>query len=447
MTRFLQQVMLGAVLAATVLVQGGFGQLLPRFRHQASQRIFTQQCTGPTCTAISGTRYTITTTGTVIGLAATPQTTLATAACPPYQVQQLSTPEGVEQVASAVADGPYTRALVSGSCGSGTICGADAGGAFVLSNAHVWGTAIGKQVTIDIVADGQMKRLTGRTVFAGYSNSRMVDFCIAYFEGLSSKRYMQLLKTEPESPPYETTGSPRCVWPLVTKQFNDPKNYGQGLLTGTPDAIGGQSGSAIYNNDKRQIALLTWSINSRCAGQKTSKLWEVASQRNVNLADVRPDGLKELYAGENRPETQEGVFGELPEYFHDQKPELAEGIFGEMPAMVTEVSDYDGADDGVAIVGQRMRPITENTISSIVSANLEDMPIWYTPGGGGGPVDPPVDPTDPDCRKLTAKEWELIQFIRAQQNEAAFGDALKNIDWVKLAKTIIEIIKLFQSMQ
>jgi hypothetical protein len=405
-------------------------QLFRPFRsYSVPHQTFSQVCPGPGCVVVQGQ-----------------------VCAPVYQsivepsIQQLSTPEGVEEVASAVADGPHTRAMVSGSCGSGTICGADAGGAFVLSNAHVWGTSIGKQVTIDVVADGQTKRLTGKTVFAGYSNSRMVDFCIAYFEGLSSKRYMQLLKTEPESPPYGTTGSPRCVWPLVTKQFNDPRDYGQGLLTGTPDAIGGQSGSAIYNADKRQIALLTWSINGRCAGQKTSKLWEVASQRDVSLADLRPADLEELYAGENRPETQEGVFGELPECFSEQNPELTEGIHGEMPGAVFEVADYDGADDGVSIVGQRKRPMTENIISSIASSNLEDMPIWYTPGGGG-PVDPPVDPTDPDCRKLTAKEWELIQFIRAQQNEAAFGDALKNIDWVKLAKTIIEIIKLFQSMQ
>jgi hypothetical protein len=236
----------------------------------------------------------------------------------------------------------------------------------------------------------------------------------------------------------------------VTKQFNDPRNYGQGLITGTPDAIGGQSGSAIYNSDQRQIALLTWSINRRCAGQKTSKLWEVASQRNVNLADPRPDGLEELYSGEDRPETKEGVFGELPDCFHDPKPVLAEGIFGEMPAAFNEVGDYDGSDDGISIVGQRRRPQTENIIASQVGSSMAEMPIWYDPST----PEPEPEPDCPDCPevcppdhyKLSPNEWALIEFLRAQQAEQSlFGDLLKGIDWVKFAKTIIEIIKLFQS--
>lgn len=362
---------------------------------------------------------------------------------PTITYSELSAPAGVEVVSTAIADGPHTRALVSGSCGSGTICGADAGGAFVVSNAHVWGTSIGKQVTIDIVAGGQTKRLTGRTVFAGYSNSRMVDFCIAYFEGLSSKRYMPMVKTEPEKQPFSTTGSPRCVWPLVTKQFNDPRNYGDGLITGTPDAIGGQSGSAIYDSEGHQIALLTWSINGRCAGQKTSKLWQVATQRDVNLADLRPEGLRELSEPAVRPKCEEGIFGELPQCFiGDFRPETAEGIFGELPALA--IAETAGDDpDTIAVVGPRVRPMTEDVIASQLNTAMAEMPIWFEPGS----PDPTPDPGTGDCHKLTDKEWALIQFIRAQESEAAFGDALRNIDWVKLAKTIIEIIKLFQGLQ
>lgn len=445
MKNFFQQAMLVTVLVATVLVQGGFGQLLPRFRHQTPQRMLSQQCTGPTCTNISGTRYTInttTTSGTIVGLATTPKTTVI---CPPAALLQLSTPEGIEEVASAVADGPHTRALVNGSCGSGTICGADAGGAFVLSNAHVWGTSIGRTVTIDVVASGQTKRLTGRLVFAGYSNSRMVDFAIAYVEGLSSKRYMPLLKTEPEGQPFATTGSPKCVWPLVSKQFNDPRSYGQGLITGTPDAIGGQSGSAIYNSTGQQIALLTWSINGRCAGQKTSKLWEVATQRDVSLADLRPDGLRELSDITQRPQCEEGIFGELPQCFlGDARPETAEGIFGQLPALViTETSGDD--PDTIAVVGPKIRPVTEDVIASQLNATMSEMPIWYEPGGVT--PEPTPDPGTGDCYKLTDKEWALIQFIRAQENETKFGDFLKGVDWVALVKQIVEILKFIQSIQ
>lgn len=334
-------------------------------------------------------------------------------------VLQLATPEGIEEVANASADGPHTRALLSGSCGSGTINGADGSGAYVLSNAHVWGTSIGREVTIDVVADGQTKRLKGNIVWAAYSNSRMVDAALAKFEGLTAKRYMPLLKTEPDKQPFGTTGSPKCVWPLVVKSFNDPRDYGQGLITGSPNAIGGQSGSAIYNSAGQQIALLTWSINGRCAGQKTSKLWQVANERNVLLADLRPDGLQELGCNpDTRPETQEGVFGELPSI------------------MLQDVAEDHGGG------GQRYRPVTENVIANSVATSIEDLPIWHTPGQ----PDPTPDPEPPggDCHKLTDKEWALIQFIRAQQDQAAFGDAFKGIDWVSLIKAIIELIKLFQ---
>ena len=360
-------------------------------------------------------------------------------------VIQLSTPEGVEVASSAVSDGPHTRALVSGSCGSGTICGADANGAFVVSNAHVWGTTIGKQVTIDTVVSGQTKRLVGRVVFAGYSNSRMVDFSIAYFEGLSSKRYMPMLKTEPTGQPFSTTGSPRCVWPLVTKPFNDLRNYGDGLITGTPDAICGQSGSAIYNSDGHQIALLTWSINGRCAGQKTSKLWQVATQRDVSLADLRPDGLRELSEIAEKVVCEEGIFGELPQCFiGDSRPLCEEGVFGELKGFTTIVETSGNDPEIVKIVGPQIRPLTENVIASQLNTAMADMPIWYNPSTP--PTDPPTDPPS-DCYKLTDKEWALIQFIRAQESEAGFGDLLKGLDWVKLAKTIIEIIKLFQTME
>jgi hypothetical protein len=344
---------------------------------------------------------------------------------------QLSVPSGVEEVSTAVADGPHCRALVNGSCGSGTICGADADGAFVLSNAHVWGTTIGKQVVIDTVVGGATKRLSGRIVFAGYSSSRMVDFAIAYFEGLASKRYMPMLKTEPTDAPFSTTGAPRCVWPLVTKQFNDPRNYGQGLITGSPDAIGGQSGSAIYNKAQLQIALLTWSINGRCAGQKTSKLWEVASSRNTQLADPRPEGLQELAQCDDS-----GV---------STRPETEEGIHGEMPALFAAAEER--ADDTNSIVGRKVRPLTEDVIASNVASNMAEMPIWYEPGQPD--PDPDTDPNpDDDCHKLSDKEWELIQFLRAQSAEQARrGGGEKAIDWAQLIKLILEIIKLIQSQQ
>lgn len=358
---------------------------------------------------------------------------------------KLTLPGDVEEVSTAIADGPHVRCLVSGSCGSGTICGADARGSYVVSNAHVWGTQIGKVVNVDLVSNGQTKRMQGRIVFSGYSNSRMVDFAIALVPGLTSKVYMPMVKSEPADGPYGTRGSPRCVWPQVTKPFNDARNYGRGLITGTPDAIGGQSGSAIYNSQGQQIALLTWSINGRCAGQKTSLLWQVASERNVNLADLRPDGLAELNDSPTRPETVEGIHcGDGEKLVFGGRPKTIEGIHGQLAGLVESAANDPEA---LLVVGQRVRPITENVIANQASTSMEDLPIWFE----NKPVDPtPVDPTpvppvDDDCHKLTAKEWQLIQFLRKQAEQE--GEVVDRDWWgliIKLWPHIVEIIKVIQ---
>lgn len=323
---------------------------------------------------------------------------------------------------SVVADTPHVRCLAGNSCGSGTICGIDADGAYVVSNAHVWGTQLGKVVTVDCVSGGTQKRVQGRLVFAGYSSTRMVDFAIAQVPNLTSKRYMPMLKTEPTSAPYATTGSPRCVWPQVNKPFNDMRNYGDGLITGTPDAIGGQSGSAIFNASNQQIGLLTWSINGRCAGQKTSKLWQVATSRNVMLADPRPDGLTEV--GENHAICEDGVFGVMPEV--NESPVVCEdGVFGAFPGVAHEVQFGT-------------RPVTENVIASTAAASMQTMPIWVDDA-----VKPPPPPGDcPEgCYKLSKQEFELIEFIRRQETK----DGERSIPWAQIIAKILELIQLFQA--
>jgi hypothetical protein len=302
-----------------------------------------------------------------------------------------------------VADTPHVRCMVGNSCGSGTICGVDSTGAYVLSNAHVWGTQLGKVVNIDAVVNGVQRRTQGRLVFAGYSSTRMVDFAIALCPNLQSKRYMPMLRTEPTGQPFATIGSPRCVWPQVSKQFNDPRNYGDGLITGSPDAIGGQSGSAIFNAQGQQIALLTWSINGRCAGQKTSKLWQVATTRNVMLADPRPEGLDEP---------------------REMGEPVEEGIFGNVAMFDVQIGT---------------RPQCDNVIASIMNQSMETMPIWAVPDVKP-PVTPPVTPPSDDCYKLTPKEWALVQFIRSQRgdtDEASF-------DWITIIAKILELIELIQ---
>ena len=348
--------------------------------------------------------------------------------CPPGTLCAPSSPivatSDSSEVASVVAEIPHVRCIAGNSCGSGTICGTDGDGSYVVTNAHVAGTTLGRSVAVDCVVEGGAQRVTGKTVMAGYSDSRMVDFCILYVQGLSSKRYMPMLKTEPNNGPFVTIGSPKCVWPLVKKSFSDARNYGDGLITGTPNAIGGQSGSAIYNSKDQQIALLTWSINGRCAGQKTSKLWQVASTRNVQLADPRPAGLRELgdCTGGERPKTESGIFGSC-------------GMFE------TQVGT---------------RPLTENTVSNVVGSAMEDLPIWVVPAPDPKP-EPEPDPTpdcppcpecpesgegDSDCVVLDATEKALIDSIRAHMSQ--MGAKERAMDWMKIFALVMEIIQAIQ---
>lgn len=341
-----------------------------------------------------------------------------------------------ETVAAAVATTPHVRCIAGNSCGSGTICGADADGAYVVTNAHVTGTPLGRQVHVDCVVGDKAQRLSGRTVMTGYSDSRMVDFSIVYVPGLTASRYMPMLKTEPSDQPYATTGGPRCIWPQVTKPFNNPRNYGDGLITGSPNAIGGQSGSAIYNSEGQQIALLTWSMNGLCAGQKTSKLWQVATSRNMQLADPRPEALRELSDSlSERPVTRSGVFGSC------------------------RVFETAGTDD---------RPLLENMIQNVVGSAMDELPIWVVPAPTPDPTpDPKPDPkpdcppcpdcpacpdcpdspdagpADPNCVVLDPTEKALIDAIRAQK-ETGLRDGEKATDWLRIISLIMELIKAIQ---
>lgn len=233
------------------------------------------------------------------------------------------------------ASTPHVRILAGNTCGSGTICGQDPDGAWILTNAHVTGTALGRNVKIDLVTPGGTTRINAQTRHTGYSDRTMVDYSFCYAPGLHTAQPMQLLRTKPQQSPFETTGSPSCAWPQQTKPFGDVAAYGRGLITGLPNAIGGQSGSAIYDANKHAVALLTWSINGRCAGQTTAKLWQVATQADAGLADARPVDLTEI------------------------------------------ATDPD-------------RPLTENAIQSTLANPIADLPVWHAPSDPNSP-DPQPD--------------------------------------------------------
>lgn len=215
------------------------------------------------------------------------------------------------------ATSPHVRVIAGNTCGSGTICGTDADGAWVLTNAHVAGTALGRAVNVDLSTPSQITRTTGHTRYSGYSSTRAVDYALLYVPALSIDEPQQLLRTEPKQIPFATTGSPRCVWPQVTKPFDDARLTNQGVLTGLPNAIGGQSGSSIYDRNNNAIALLTWSMNGRAAGQSTQMLYSVATSADVEIADRRLPGMQELNTAAPRPHTDEGIHATLAAAIQD----------------------------------------------------------------------------------------------------------------------------------
>lgn len=257
-----------------------------------------------------------------------------------------------------VADECAVRVLNGNVCGSGNIAGFSSGKAYVLTNAHVAGTSIGHRVSVDVTAQGIKTSLGGTVVWAGFSSERLLDAAVLEVPGLSASKYRPLIRTAPVGTSFETRGSPRCVWPLVSKKFlNAIVDSSSPLIRGDPDAIGGQSGSAITNADQRQIALLTWSWGGKCAGQQTHWLYRLAANRSILQVPRRPDGLIEV---------------------------------------------------------QNPRAVTEDGVFHWAALNLQDLPIWFD-------ETPPDVPPDGDCHVLSSGEWKLIQLIRERGvDNAAF---------------------------
>lgn len=249
-----------------------------------------------------------------------------------------------------LADEASVRCTVGNVCGSGTIVGADSENGYVLTNAHVVGTSVGRDVGVDVTVGGARVRVSAKIIWAAYSSASNADVAILAAPQLSCRSYSPMSILEPNFVPFTTRGSPRCVWPLVSKPFMNPRiSTDSALLWGDPDAIGGQSGSGIFNKDRVTVGLVTWSWNGRCAGQQTRSIHSILRGETLVSLGVRPSGLIELPAESERSRTEDGVF---------------------------------------AIVGRS--PL--------------DLPIWSTP----------TPPGAPSCVELTPLENQIILLMRSR---------------------------------
>lgn len=186
------------------------------------------------------------------------------------------------------------RVRVANVCGSGSICGYDASGAYILTNAHVAGTTIGRTCNIDYQSQAGQITTTARVIMAAYSDSTLTDWAILQAQSLTGGPSWKLSTKRPTDTQtaFNTCGSPRCVWPLICTSVQTD-NHSATPWTWTPNSIPGQSGSSVRTPEGVTYGLLTWSWNGRGAGQQTATIYAQATQRSIDAAP-RPEGLIEV---------------------------------------------------------------------------------------------------------------------------------------------------------
>lgn len=208
-------------------------------------------------------------------------------------------------------------------CGSGSHVGVRDGKSLILTNAHVAGTKLGKQMTCTF-PDLNNRNVPVRVIMAAYSDQIMMDWAVLEADEELNLPHVKLSNQQPQGEHY-TGGYPRCQGPyydrLVTRGFTN----GGTVWRWQPDAIGGQSGSGVHAfSDHLQYGLLTWSWGGDGAGQTTRSIWAQYVTRTA-FGEHRPPGLVEL--NHNRAEDLEpGFFSQanittLPIWAHlDTKP-------------------------------------------------------------------------------------------------------------------------------
>lgn len=183
------------------------------------------------------------------------------------------------------------RVLNQNSCGSASYCGRRGRKGLFLTNAHVAGTKIGRIVKVWVESLGQT--LNCRVIMAAYSDRTLADWAVleTVNDWNPDLKPVKLSKKQPSGSHY-TKGFPRCQQhngtDIRTVQLGNPWRW-------RPNAIGGQSGSAVWSDtDNLQYGLLTWSWGGDGAGQMTSEIYRQA-RGQTTVGHAKPDGLEELH--------------------------------------------------------------------------------------------------------------------------------------------------------
>lgn len=189
-----------------------------------------------------------------------------------------------ERVALVNFAGAACRIRRGNVCGTGSFCGRDSSGDFVLTNAHVAGTLVGGQVSVELrVGGGVIRSVVGRVVMAAYSSRTRTDWAVVRCPVDSFVVNPRPLSKG--SPPNAASigfwGCPGCAVPsgVVLSELQDSGNTASWL----PNSIGGQSGSSLLRLDTGAcVVLLTWTSGGRGLGQTTAGIFRQAAERNTD---------------------------------------------------------------------------------------------------------------------------------------------------------------------
>ena len=185
------------------------------------------------------------------------------------------------------------RVVNRSSCGSGSIVGIRNGRTLILTNAHVAGSRIGREVQVE-VESLNYERITARIIMAAYNDKTLADWAVLETVNEWSKiAPVKLSKDRPTGSHY-TKGFPRCR-PFAGSDISTvDQSDSSPLWRWRPNSIGGQSGSGVWSDsDNLQYGLLTWSWGGLGAGQMTSEIYRQARNRTT-AGYARPEGLEEL---------------------------------------------------------------------------------------------------------------------------------------------------------
>lgn len=173
------------------------------------------------------------------------------------------------------------RVRLGGVCGSGGIIAHDGDESLVLSNAHVVGTRVGRQVSTEWWnADGSSFTIPGRVSIAAYNTATSTDWAIVRVKD-ARVRIRQAFGLGSGAGSELTTGAPRCEW--LSTRILRPVSDGP-VRRALPAAIGGQSGS-ITVRECSTVGLVTWTDGTHTLMQSASK---IAGQYNAQSVAQGP---------------------------------------------------------------------------------------------------------------------------------------------------------------